>query len=141
MRKRRIAVVVVSGLLIVSIPLAAHHGNADLNTEKTITVKGAVTDWVWANPHCFLKFDEKTPDGEARHWIVETNTPAGMVNIGWSKYSFKPGDEVTVTLHPLKDVKKPIGRIVRVMQANGKVLETGDTPATAGSEPETYPKE
>jgi hypothetical protein len=140
MRKRLIASLVVSGLLI-STPLAAHHGNADLNTDKTITVKGSVTEWVWANPHCFLKFDEETTDGKVRHWIVETNTPAGMVNIGWSKYTLKSGDQVTVAMHPLKDGSKPIGRIVRVTLAGGKVLETGDTPATASSESKTYRKE
>ena len=139
MRKRSITVSVISSLLIGSIPLAAHHGNAVLHTDRTITVKGAVTEWVWANPHCFLKFDEKTADGDVRHWIVETNTPAGMVNIGWSKYTFKLGDEVTVTMHQLKDANKPIGRIVRVTLANGKVLETGDTPATTGSQSQVYP--
>jgi hypothetical protein len=42
------------GLLIVSVPLFAHHGNAEFNTEKTVTVKGTVTEWFWANPHCFV---------------------------------------------------------------------------------------
>jgi hypothetical protein len=123
----------VFGLLIVSVPLWAHHGNAEFNTDKTVTVKGAVTEWVWANPHCFLKFDEKTSEGQVRHWVVEASNPPSMVNMGWNKYSFKPGDEVTVTMHQVKDVTKPIGRAVKVVLANGKVLDTGREGVTTGT--------
>lgn len=132
MRKRLMAIAVVSGFLLVSIPLAAHHGNAEFNTDKTVTVKGSVTEWVWANPHCFLKFDEKTTDGELQHWVVEASNPPSMINLGWNKYSLKPGDEITVTMHQVKDVKRPIGRAVRVVLANGKILNTGREDLTTG---------
>jgi hypothetical protein len=112
-------------LMMVSVPLFAHHGNAEFNTEKTVSVKGVVTEWFWANPHCFLKFDEQTETGEVRHWVVETSNPPDMINNGWNKYSLKPGDQVTVTMHQVKDTKKPIGRVVRVAFADGKVLGTG----------------
>ena len=136
MRKTILATLVVAiGLLVASVPLSAHHGNAEFNTEKTVTVKGVVTEWFWANPHCFLKFDEKTDSGEMRHWVVETSNPPDMVNNGWSKYSLKPGDEVSVTMHQVKDPKQSIGRVVKVTLANGKVLGTGggDTGATTKS--------
>jgi Family of unknown function (DUF6152) len=123
----------VFSLLIVSVPLWAHHGNAEFNTDKTVTVKGAVTEWVWANPHCFLKFDEKTSEGQVRHWVVEASNPPSMVNMGWNKYSIKSGDEVTVTMHQVKDVTKPIGRAVKVVLANGKVLDTGREGVTTGT--------
>ena len=46
MRKRLvIAAGFVSGLLIISVQLFAHHGNAAFDTEKRITVKGSVTEW------------------------------------------------------------------------------------------------
>ena len=125
MRKGLIPIaVVLSSILIVSIPMMAHHGNAVFNTEKTVTVNGAVTEWVWANPHCFLKFDEKTNEGEVRHWVVEANNPPGMINLGWSKYSFKPGDEVTVTASQARN-GKPVGRIIEATTANGTLLGRG----------------
>jgi hypothetical protein len=126
MTKKLIATLAAAlGFLIVSAPVLAHHGNAEFNTEKTVTVKGTVTEWFWANPHCFLKFDEQTEAGEVRHWVVETSNPPDMINNGWSKYSLKPGDQVTVTMHQVKDTKKPIGRVVKVAFADGKVLGTG----------------
>jgi hypothetical protein len=127
MRTRLIATLAAAAglLMMVSVPLFAHHGNAEFNTEKTVSVKGVVTEWFWANPHCFLKFDEQTETGEVKHWVVETSNPPDMINNGWSKYSLKPGDQVTVTMHQVKDTKKPIGRVVRVAFADGKVLGTG----------------
>jgi hypothetical protein len=141
MRNRLITTVAVAVGLLIAVPLFAHHGNAAFDTEKTVTVKGTVTEWFWANPHCFLKFDEKAASGEVRHWVVETSNPPDMVNAGWSKYSLKPGDEVTVTMHQVKDVNKPIGRVIQVV-ANGKVLGTrgGGNAGAGGSKSEAYPK-
>ncbi len=63
--------------------LFAHHGNAEFNTEKTVTVKGTVTEMFWANPHCFLKFDEKADGGDVRHWVVETSKSSGYSGQQW----------------------------------------------------------
>jgi hypothetical protein len=40
-------------LLIVSVPLFAHHGNAAFDNGKKLTVTG----WTWGNPHIYLKFE------------------------------------------------------------------------------------
>jgi hypothetical protein len=119
------------GLLIVSIPLSAHHGTANFENDpaKRVTVKGTVVEWVWANPHCFLQFDVKGEDGKMVRWVVETSNPPDMVNRGWSIRSFKAGDEVTVTIKPVKN-GKPIGSVVKVVLADGRVLSaTGPEPA------------
>jgi hypothetical protein len=136
------AFAIALGFLIVSVPLLAHHGNAEFNMAKTVTVKGTVTEWFWANPHCFLKFDEKTETGDVRHWVVETSNPPDMVNLGWSRYSMKPGDAVTVTMHQVKDPNRPIGRLTRVVLPNDKVLGTGagDNAGSGAPKPEAYPK-
>jgi hypothetical protein len=84
------------GVLIVSVPLFAHHGNASYDTAKTVTVKGTVTDYVWANPHVFVKLDGKDDSGNTVHWIVEGQNPVSMMAIGWTKNTFKPGDEVEI---------------------------------------------
>jgi len=110
------------GLLTVSVPLFAHHGAAAYDTTKKITLKATVTEWFWANPHCFLKFDAKDDKGNVVHWAVEASNPADMVNLGWSKESFKPGDVVTVTFEPVKN-GQPIGRIEQVVLASGQVLK------------------
>ena len=124
MRKRTIGVIAVAaGLLGASLPLFAHHGNATLDTDKTLTMKGTVTEWDWSNPHCLLQFDVKNESGQVVHWIAETQNPAEMVSLGWGKTSFKPGDEVTVSLMPVKN-GNPFGRITLVVLPDGKTFVT-----------------
>jgi hypothetical protein len=98
----------VVGLLAVSVPLFAHHGGASYDTSKTVTVKGTVTDYIWANPHVFVKLDVKDDSGNAVHWIVEAQNPVSMMQIGWSKNTFKPGDEVEIDAMPAKN-GNPVG--------------------------------
>src|SRR6266699_2439221 len=47
----------VVGLLAVCVPLFAHHGNASYDTARNVTVKGTVTEYVWANPHVLVEID------------------------------------------------------------------------------------
>ena len=116
------------GASIVAVPLFAHHGAAAYETGKNITIKGTVTEWFWANPHCLLKLDVKTDSGEVVRWVTETQAPANMIDAGWRKNSFKSGDEVTVTVRPAKS-GNPVGAIVRVEFADGKTLEVGGSEA------------
>ena len=111
--------VVVVGLFAVSVPLFAHHGNAAYDTAKTVTVKGTVTDYIWTNPHVFVKVDVKDEGGNTVHWIVEAQNPVSMGQIGWSKNTFKPGDEVIVDCIPAKN-NQPIGRFRGRIVINGK---------------------
>jgi hypothetical protein len=144
MRNRHILVLVLAvGLLIAVAPLFAHHANAVFDTEKTVTVKGTVTDWFWANPHCLLRFDVTGNNGELAHWVGETQAPINMIGNGWRRDSFKPGDEVTVSLRPLRNGRSG-GAIQTVVLADGKVLKAGagteyvkpGGPAPDGAKPE-----
>ena len=96
-------------LLAACVPLFAHHGNASYDTSKTVTVKGTVTDYIWANPHVFLKVDAKDKNGITLHWIIEAQNPLSQTEVGWTKNTFKPGDEVMVEVIPAKN-GQPIGR-------------------------------
>ena len=113
------AVVVLTGLFAAPSPLVAHHGAATFDIAAEMTLKGTVTEWLWFNPHCFLKFDVKDESGKVTNWAVESGNPTDMTKRGWSRVSFKPGDEVSVTLQPSKS-GQPVGRIMAVTVANGK---------------------
>lgn len=95
---RKIAVqpvLLLATLLAVSVPLLAHHGNAQYQ-DKKVTLKGTVTEWRWTNPHVFLKLDVMGDDGKVQNWTCELVAPSNMVNFGFAADSFKPGDQVTV---------------------------------------------
>ena len=91
------------GVLAVSLPVFAHHGNASYDPEKQVNVKGTVTGYIWANPHVFVKVDAKDDGGNVTHWIVEAQNPVSMSQIGWSKDTFKPGDSVEIDAMPAKN--------------------------------------
>jgi hypothetical protein len=108
-------------MLSISTPVLPHHGTAAFDTTKNLTMRATVTDWFWANPHCFVKFDSKNDKGEVEHWVVETSNPPDMINKRWSKDTLKPGDEVTVTVIPVRN-GKPIGRLVTIQLPDGHTL-------------------
>jgi hypothetical protein len=132
MRNRLATIVAVTvGLMAVSVSLFAHHGTSNFDTGKKVTLKGSVTEWFWANPHCFLKFDVKDDSGNVAHWVAETSNPPDMINRGWTRLSLKPGDPVTVTVEPVKN-GSPVGRVLEVVLPSGQTLSTGGVAPGAG---------
>jgi Family of unknown function (DUF6152) len=131
--KNKLTIILLAavGLLTSSVPLFAHHGNAAFDPKSKLTLKGTVTEWFWANPHCFLQFDVKDDKGEMVHWVAETSNPPDMINRGWSKASMKPGDQVIVTVQGVKS-GKPVGRVLQVVLPDGKTLGTGGPAPAAG---------
>ena len=125
MKKRLMMLALAAaGALAVPSLVGAHHGNAAYVTATQVTQKGTVTEWFWANPHSFLKFDVKDETGKIVNWVAEVSNPPDMMRQGWSKTSFKPGDEVTVVLIVAKN-NLPVGRIRQVTLASGEVYKTG----------------
>jgi Family of unknown function (DUF6152) len=122
------ALLATVALLMTVVPILAHHGTATFDTDKEITLKGTVTEWIWANPHCFLKFDAKDDTGTVRNWAVETGNPTDMSTRGWRRNSFKFGDQVSVTIQPVKN-GAPVGRMRKVVLANGETLGTSSVDA------------
>jgi len=110
----------LAAVLFFMAPLTAHHGAASFDSGKEVTLKGTVTDWIWSNPHCFLKFDVTDATG-TKSWMVETQNPTDMSRRGFARTSFKAGDAVTVIVEPLKN-GLPVGRIKSVTLANGQTL-------------------
>jgi len=108
-------------LLAASASVFAHHGNAGYNN-KEVTVKGTVTQWLWTNPHTFLKFDAKDDKGNVVHWIGEWNAPSTLVNFGFTAKIFKPGQEVTVTLSGMSKDGSLVGRLKSVVLPDGTVM-------------------
>jgi hypothetical protein len=103
------------GFLALCVPLFAHHGNSSYDSAKTVTVKGTVTEYIWANPHVFLKVDAKDDNGITLHWIIEAQNPVSQIDVGWSKTTFKPGDEVIVDSHPRQE--RPANRTFHAQRA------------------------
>ncbi len=131
MKKRSMIVVGVALALLAGVPVHAHHSGSTLFSETNSTLKGTVNKWVWSNPHCLLTVDVKGEDGQVVSWLVELQAPNTIYPAGYRANMFKPGDPVTVVMHPVAN-GRPYGRVVEVVLANGRRLGDGvraDTPA------------
>src|SRR2546428_13889205 len=81
------------GVSILALPLAAHHGNAAYDSTRQIDLKGTVTQFLWANPHCVVAFDATDNAGQAAHWMAGTEKPTTRTTMDWPKGSLKPGNQ------------------------------------------------
>jgi hypothetical protein len=120
---RRWSVITMAAALAVVMPwgVSAHHGGAAFDNGKTVVLKGTVAEWIYSNPHCLLKLDVTGEDGKVVQWIAEGQAPNVIFPAGYRKDTFKAGDEVTVSVEPVKN-NQPMGRILQTVLANGKVL-------------------
>ena len=114
-------VLTILGVLVMPASMAGHHGGASFDNTKEVTVKGTVTEWLWANPHCFLKVEEKDATGTARVWNLEFGNPTDITSRGFSRRTFKVGDQISVTVTPVKS-GAPVGRARVVTLADGTKL-------------------
>ena len=75
--------------------VAAHHSHANLDRSDIQQHSGVVTEYSWTSPHVFLKVMAPNPAGEIVQYSIELVHPPGMLQRGWDKSSFKPGDRIT----------------------------------------------
>jgi hypothetical protein len=94
----KVAVVVVGiGLLLAARSITAHHAfSAEFDAAKPIKVTGAVTKFDWTNPHAWIYIDAKDESGKVANWGFELAGASGLMRSGWTRFSLKPGDVVTI---------------------------------------------
>src|SRR5579864_7657056 len=127
---------VLAGMLSTG-PSFAHHGTGvAYDTEKTVTLKGTVTEWIWANPHCGILFDVTDDKGDVQHWGAELGNPHTLSMAGLNKDILKPGDKITVLGHPAKSGAPRIS-FQRFITADGRTLpeRRRDRDVTLADEP------
>jgi hypothetical protein len=126
LKNRALTVIAASvALLVVSEMGLAHHGVADIDVTKSVTIKGTVTDFQFVNPHVEIYVDVKDDKGNVTNWQVESVSPNGLSRRGWSAHSFKAGDQITVTGSPAKDGSHML-RLNEVIFPNGEKWSSGD---------------
>jgi len=116
-----LAIVVI--LLMGSTVAFAHHGTANYDTNKSVTVKGAVTKFDFINPHVTIAVDVKDDKGKVVNYRGALTSPNRLTRIGWSKDTLKNGDVISISGFPAKSGAPEIW-IQKVVLANGQALDT-----------------
>ena len=108
---------------VTAAPLLAHHGEANYDTDKVVSVKGTVSDFQFINPHTLITVDVKNDKGEIEKWACEARSPGMLVRVGgWEKNTLKPGDVITVTGYRARNGTTVL-RLQKITLADGTVKD------------------
>ena len=102
----------------------AHHSFAMFDLGKDVVVEAVIKEVQFTNPHVWLQILVKDDKGVETEWSIESGAPGMMLRNGWKPSTLKPGDKVTLTMHPLRN-GKPGGSLVKVTVPDGRTLGPG----------------
>jgi hypothetical protein len=97
-----------AALMVSAVALAAagsataHHSFAMFDQEHPIELVGTVVEFRYTSPHSFILIAVKDKDGEATVWNLEGPSPSILSRDGMSAKTLKPGDELILTIDPLR---------------------------------------
>ena len=80
----------------------AHHSFAMFASESPIEIAGTVVEFKYTSPHSFILVDVKGKDGANAVWNLEGPSPSILARDGMSSKTLKPGDELVLTIDPLR---------------------------------------
>lgn len=122
-------------LALVPAMAGAHHSFAMFDMQKDLTLNGTVKSFQWQSPHTWLQVQVADSAGRNVEWSLEMGAPGVLYRNGWRQKAVKPGDKVTVVVHPLRD-GRPGGSVVSAILADGSHVgqnSSAAAPAHAGS--------
>lgn len=88
-------------MLVAAAPAAAHHSFAMFSDEAQ-QVTGVLREFHFTNPHTFILLEVVDDEGNVTLWNLEGTNPSNLVRQGWRPDSLKAGDELIVTINPLR---------------------------------------
>jgi hypothetical protein len=123
---RSIGVMAVAAIVGVGVShVSAHHSASMFDVMRTEVLKGKALELRWVNPHVTLTVKGTLKSGEApADWLIETTSPGNLTRLdeGWQRDSVRPGEEVEVVFHPLRQSGKRLGMLRQLTTlSNGRV--------------------
>lgn len=97
-RATTITSVVISSVIL-SVPgiADAHHSLSEFRRSERVTVTGIVTQFRFINPHATVIAGVTDEDGNVAEWAFVMDDRWELVEDGFNRNTFQPGDELVVT--------------------------------------------
>ena len=98
MSRAHVFVLIAGGA--VAATASAHHGIANFDLNKDISISGSVSKLAFVNPHSWLYVSVVGADGKATEWQCEMRAATVLRRSGWSEAMFTAGTAVKITGSP-----------------------------------------
>ena len=102
MSPRLTAVLVGGALMAAGHAALAHHSFAVFDIEHPLELHGTVQQFKFTSPHTFIVLEVDGDDGSTTTWNLEGASPSIMARNGWSGKSLKTGDQIRLSIDPLR---------------------------------------
>lgn len=103
---RLISVLAMGVVLAAAAPAPAHHSRAMFDMATNITYRGIVREYRWQDPHSHILVEVRPGAADPSTvgtWDVEASAISLMTTRGWTRATYKAGDQITIVAHPSKD--------------------------------------
>jgi hypothetical protein len=99
----QLAALLLGGVMMATGSAAsAHHSFAVFDTQHPLELQGTVQEFKFTSPHAFIVLEVKGDDGTTTIWNLEGASPSILVRDGWSSQSLKSGDQIKLSIDPLR---------------------------------------
>lgn len=86
--------------------LAHHSFGATYDSTKRVEIEGVVKEFVWRNPHSFLRIDV-SDKGATTTWALEWGSISQLQQSQLTRTTLRPGDKIVVSGEPARDMSSP----------------------------------
>ena len=92
-------------LTVTNMALAHHSFTAAYDNTKRVEVEGVVKEFVWRNPHSFVRIDVTTKDGATETWNLEWGSSSQLSAAKYpvTRTTIKAGDRIVAGGEPRRD--------------------------------------
>ena len=123
----KLPVLIAAAAVLAATPVAAHHSFAMFDLAKEQTLVGVIKEVQFTNPHVWLQVLASDDKGSQTEWGLEAGAPGMLLRTGWKVNTLKPGDKVSLVMHPAKSGATN-GSLVRITVPDGRTLGPGGAP-------------
>ncbi len=100
--------VILAGFIAGGTRLAmAHHSYSAFDMVNSKTVTGTVKKMDWSSSIAGFGWETwQNEQGVVETWGIEGMSPNYLARRGWTRTTLKPGDKLSVTIHPMRNGEK-----------------------------------
>jgi hypothetical protein len=119
MTRKYVALLAAPLVLLLGPQVQAHHSfAATYFVDQEISIDGTLTQFMFRNPHSFVKVMAKDDKGQSQVWSIEWGGGAQLTQEHVTRDTLKNGDHVIVTGNPGRDPNEHRIRLHKIVRTS-----------------------